>query len=176
MARKSPRPGRSPGSPDVVLLNRRRMWSRLSRSQSVSFIWTSAARMSPPSVGLVLQGTEAPMWDTFSSVLTHSSAHSGGPTHGVCVYARNARVSRRTRIHLDVRICILRYVAVSPTKVAAKNCRDSRIPSLQPRTRLRDKMWHVGMQIFLRLTTLSRAHNLYFNLYLLNDKVDSTFR
>ena len=60
--------------PDVVLLNRRRMWSRLSRSQSVSFIWTSAARMSPPSVGLVLQGTEAPMWDTFSSVLTRSSA------------------------------------------------------------------------------------------------------
>lgn len=69
--------------PDVVLLNRRRMWSRLSRSQSVSFIWTSAARMSPPSVGLVLQGTEAPMWDTFSSVLTRSSARSGGPTHAV---------------------------------------------------------------------------------------------
>ena len=37
--------------PDVIRLNRRRMWSRLNRSQSVSLIRTSAARMSPPSVG-----------------------------------------------------------------------------------------------------------------------------
>jgi len=127
MARTIPSVLRSPVSPDVVLLNRRRMWSRLSRSQSVSFIWTSAARMSPPSVGLVLQGTEAPMWDTFSSVLTHSSAHSGGPIHGVCVYvARNARVSRRTRIHLDAKyICVLRR-SLSPWQNSLLNYRDSR--------------------------------------------------
>lgn len=97
------------------------MWSRLSRSQSVSFIWTSAARMSPPSVGLVLQGTEAPMWDTFSSVLTHSSAHSGGPTHGVRVYARNARVSRRVRTdasghEVHLRICGARYLLLAETR------------------------------------------------------------
>lgn len=113
------------GFPDVALLNRRRMWSRLSRSQSVSFIWTSAARMSPPSVGLVLQGTEAPMWDTFSSVLTHSSAHSGGPTHGVRVYARNARVSRRTWVHLDMKYICVSRCALSPPrrKLAVKSSR-----------------------------------------------------
>lgn len=88
--------------PDVVLLNRRRMWSRLSRSQSVSFIWTSAARMSPPSVGLVLQGTEAPMWDTFSSVLTRSSASLRWTytRRFMPVCKGNARVSPRTLIHL----------------------------------------------------------------------------
>jgi len=55
--------------------------------------------MSPPSVGLVLQGTEAPMWDTFSSVLTHSSARSGGPTHGAscaCVHVMRAYHDVRT--------------------------------------------------------------------------------
>lgn len=106
------------------------MWSRLSRSQSVSFIWTSAARMSPPSVGLVLQGTEAPMWDTFSSVLTHSSAHSGGPTHGVCACMHVMRAYHDAHGYIWTRRTHLRTIRiryVSSTKVAVKNCRDSRI-------------------------------------------------
>lgn len=170
MAHKSPRPGRSPGSPDVVLLNRRRMWSRLSRSQSVSFIWTSAARMSPPSVGLVLQGTEAPMWDTSSPPCSLTRLLTQVDPHTACACMHVMRAYQDVHGYIWTRCTHLRIMRVrspSPRQNSLPNCRDCNILRCNL---VRDYAIKRVTQNFLRFITLLYTICVLICISLLNEK------